>query len=72
VEFAPVFIGESGGATIPTPRGLITSIWRREGVVVDVELTLPRDITAAVRLPGLPPLTMTGRHRWKVKPVSAA
>ena len=71
VEFAPVFIGKSGGATIPTPRGPITSAWRRQGVAVDVELTLPRGVTAAIRLPGLPPLTMTGRRRWQVEPVPA-
>ena len=66
VEFAPGFTGESGGATVPTPRGPITSSWRREGAGVEVELRLPRGVTAAVRLPGLPPLISTGRRRWKV------
>jgi alpha-L-rhamnosidase len=66
VEFAPVFVGESGGCTVPTPAGPITSAWRREGAGVHVELALPRGITATVRLPGLPPLKVTGRQGWKL------
>ena len=66
IEFAPVFVGGSGGCTVPTPQGAITSAWRREGAGVHVELVLPRGITATVRLPGLLPFEVTGRHGWTV------
>ena len=68
VEFSPEFIGESGGATVPTPQGPITSAWQRTGATVEVELALPRGVTAQVRLPGLAPFQTTGRHRWTVTP----
>lgn len=64
IEFAPVFVGTSGGCTLPTPLGLITSAWRREGPGVHVELALPRGVSAAVRLPGLPPGKVTGARGW--------
>jgi hypothetical protein len=72
VEFTPVFIGESGGCTVPTPLGPITSAWRREGRGVHVELALPRGITATVRLPGLLPFKVTGRHGWTVSLVDVS
>ncbi len=66
VDFAPEFVGDSGGCTVPTPAGSITSAWRRHGNQVHVELVLPRGVTASVRLPGLPPLKVTGRKSWQV------
>lgn len=68
VRFAPTFVGDSGGATIPSPRGPIVSDWRRAGAKVDVALQLPRGVTATVFLPGLKPTKVTGRNRWRVKP----
>jgi hypothetical protein len=68
VEFSPEFIGESGGTTVPTPQGPIISAWQRTGATVEVELALPRGVTAQVRLPGLAPVKATGRHRWTVTP----
>jgi hypothetical protein len=66
VDFAPVFVGESGGCTVPTPAGPITSAWRRERAGAHVELALPRGITATVRLPGRAPFKVTGRHGWQL------
>lgn len=66
VSFAPEFIGDSGGCTVPTPRGAITSAWRRESGRVHVILTLPKGVTADVRLPGLPPKKAIGRKTWTV------
>lgn len=72
VEFAPEFIGDSGGCTVPTPAGPITSAWRREGARLQVELALPRGITAAVRLPGLAPARVTGRQSWTITAAPSA
>ena len=66
VSFAPVFEGEHGGATIPTPQGLVSSAWRKVGDRFDVELNLPQGVTAEVRLPGLKAQRATGRKRWKL------
>ena len=66
IHFAPVFIGESGGATVPTPQGSITSRWRRTAQGFEVELALPRGVTAEIHLPGHKPGTVKGRGRWTV------
>ena len=66
VEFAPVFVGESGGCTVPTPAGPITSSWRREGTEAEVQLSLPRGVVATVKLPGLPVQPTKGQRRWRV------
>jgi hypothetical protein len=66
VEFSPVFAGKTGGCTVPTPAGPITSAWRRDGAEAEVELTLPRGVTATVRLPGLPAQQAKGKRRWRV------
>jgi hypothetical protein len=68
VRFAPEFIGDSGGATIPSPQGPIVSDWRRKGGVVHVELALPRGVSADVQLPGLKPDKISGRKTWTVTP----
>ncbi|MBK8858524.1 MAG: alpha-L-rhamnosidase N-terminal domain-containing protein [Opitutaceae bacterium] len=68
IRFSPEFVGETGGATIPTPQGPIVSDWRREDGVVRVELTLPRGVTAEVRLPGLKPEKISGCRTWTVTP----
>jgi hypothetical protein len=72
VDFAPVFVGETGGCTVPTAAGPISSAWRRDGDTVEVELTLPRGTTASVRLPDRPPLKVTGRQRWRVSLAASA
>jgi len=64
ILFAPEFIRESGGATVPTPQGPIVSRWQRGNGRIAVELTLPRGVTATVQLPGLAPATCTGRKQW--------
>ena len=68
VEFAPEFVGDSGGCTVPTPAGPITSAWRRLAGRIEVELALPRGVTATVRLPGLAPAKVIGRRGWSVSP----
>ncbi|MEO6875049.1 MAG: alpha-L-rhamnosidase C-terminal domain-containing protein, partial [Opitutaceae bacterium] len=72
VEFAPVFIGDSGGCTVPTPVGAITTDWQRAGANVKVTLALPRGITAKVRLPDRPSFEVTGRHDWTVASATMA
>jgi hypothetical protein len=72
IEFAPVFLGDSGGCTVPTPAGPITAAWRREGAGAHVELALPRGITATVRLPDRPMFKTTGRQGWQLPLVRPA
>jgi hypothetical protein len=67
IAFVPQFIGESGGATVPTPHGAIASAWERRGNEVRVSLSLPRGVKAEVQLPGLAPATVTGTRRWVVQ-----
>ncbi len=67
VSFAPVFIGEHGGCTVPTPHGAITSQWRHDGTRVQVELSLPAGVRAEVKLPGVQPGKCTGRQTWLVE-----
>ena len=64
ITFAPEFIGDTGGATVPTPAGSISTSWRREGSTLHVELSLPRGVTASVSLPHQPTRDVTGRHQW--------
>lgn len=65
VRFAPVFAGDHGGATIPTPAGKITSAWTRtQDGSIQASLSLPQGVTAEVFLPGLKPCTATGKSRW--------
>ena len=71
IDYAPVFVGDYGGCTVPTPLGPVTSAWRREGANVQVELALPRGMSATVRLPGQSPVKTTGRKTWRIASASA-
>ena len=66
IRFQPVFSGEHGGATVPTPHGPIRSDWRRVGGRIEVELALPKGVTAEVVLPGDKPQEVTGRTTFSV------
>lgn len=66
ISFAPTFIGDSGGATYPTPQGLIIGAWRREGSSIKVSLKLPCGISAAVGLPGRRSEKITGWREWSL------
>jgi alpha-L-rhamnosidase len=70
IRFAPVFEGDHGASTIPSPAGKITSKWiRRKNGGVDVTLTLPPGVSAEVQLPGQPSTTIRSSRRWKVPAV---
>jgi len=66
VSFSPVFHGNHGGATIPTPQGDITSAWQRDGDRIAVSLDLPKGVNAEVDLPGIKIKRATGRSEWLV------
>lgn len=66
VSFAPVFHGENGGATIPSPQGEIVSRWHRVDQAIQVELQLPPGVTARVDLPGIRPRRVKGTQRWTI------
>ena len=72
VVFEPILHGDAGGATIPSPKGKIVGAWKRDikTGAVRVSLSLPRGVTARVRLPGLPGETVTGRRAWRFKPAA--
>ena len=46
ITFDPSFLGDSLECTVPTPLGPIQSSWKRQGEKYDVELKLPKSITA--------------------------
>jgi hypothetical protein len=46
ITFDPSFLGDSLECTVPTPLGPIQSSWKRQGEKYDVELKLPKGITA--------------------------
>lgn len=68
VHFAPDFIGDHGGATIPCPHGLIRSEWSRANGKINVSLALPRGVAASVVLPGVKAARITGRKSWTIIP----
>ena len=55
------------GAQVPTPQGVIRASWRRKGGAVDVTLSLPKGVTADVRLPGVKKAAVTGRNAWRIE-----
>jgi hypothetical protein len=58
---------DHAAAVVPTPQGLVRASWRRKGREAVVRLSLPKGVAAAVRLPGVKPITVTGRNVWQVK-----
>jgi len=66
IHFEPVFVGQKGGAVIPTPQGKIVSAWKRHLGKIDVSLALPPGVTATVVLPGKKILKFQGKAKWTV------
>ena len=67
IRFEPTFSGDHGGATIPTPQGVIRSDWKRTATGYQVDLLLPKGITAEVILPGIKKIAAaTGKQKWKI------
>ena len=70
IRFAPEFSlpgVNRARVAVPSPHGLIEASWRRSGSHLDVELHLPRGVTADVVLPGAPRRSLTGRHHWRLR-----
>lgn len=67
VLFAPVFEGEYGGATVPTPHGLLISHWQKTDGEIVVSLDIPDGIEAEIRLPEISETRRAGRHEWRLK-----
>jgi hypothetical protein len=65
ISFRPEFVGESGGAVVPSPLGPISSEWERQGGTVAVKLRLPEGVEAVVQLPGRKIEKVSGRKQWK-------
>ena len=66
IRFAPVFHGEEGASTVPSPQGTIRSRWKRKSGKVEVKLALPKGVRARVELPGVKPEWATGTRLWTV------
>lgn len=70
IIFSPTLDGDHGGATVPSPKGKISSSWKitASPETIAVTLTLPPGVSARIILPGRPASTVSsGRHRWLVK-----
>ncbi len=67
ILFQPGFIGDHGGATIPSPNGPIRSSWKRVADQIEIGLTLPKGTEASVVLPGKKPITAKGpvELKWR-------
>jgi len=67
ITFEPVFdcCGQASGA-VATPLGEVEVSWRTKGGRADVNLAVPRGMTAKVSLPGVRRTVRAGRHRWNV------
>ena len=63
VEFRPLFIGDYGHATIPTPNGPVVSERRRSRGAIQLKLKLPAGVNA--RIPGVEPSLLCGPQVWK-------
>lgn len=68
ILFDPCFVGNHGGATVPTPQGPITSEWTKSSSgEIRVQLSLPKGVKARVQLPGMKPSTSSGKKSWVLK-----
>ncbi len=66
IIFRPVFHGSHGKTSIPSPRGMISSEWKRKGGKVEVTLRLPAGVRARVALPGLKSKVVRGQAKWSI------
>lgn len=66
IEFRPVFVGESAETEVPTPLGMIRSVWKKNGQQVEVRLELPRGVTARVFLPGVAGREIRSSGSWSI------
>lgn len=67
IVFEPIFVGHHALALVPTPQGPISSRWERTPNGIEVELNLPADINARVKLAGQRAQKVTGRNLWNIK-----
>ncbi len=68
ITCAPHFEGDHAAIRIPSPKGDLVSCWQRKGNTIEGELKLPRGVKATLTLPGHKPITVTGRHAYKLTP----
>ncbi|MET0263120.1 MAG: alpha-L-rhamnosidase C-terminal domain-containing protein, partial [Rariglobus sp.] len=66
IAYAPVFIGDHCQTTVPTPHGSISAEWRRDGDKLHVGLTLPSEVKARIKLPGLREQTCRRNGQWTI------
>ncbi|MEI6034237.1 MAG: alpha-L-rhamnosidase C-terminal domain-containing protein [Verrucomicrobiae bacterium] len=67
IVFEPVFEGDWNETVVPTPHGKIRSFWKRQGPQIEVELSLPNGVAAAVHLPGQKRTMSQGKANWILK-----
>jgi hypothetical protein len=70
ITFAPLLdlpTTDRVAVAVPTPQGIIRAAWKRHKAGIDVSLSLPEGIKAAVCLPGVKPRQVTGSNRWRVR-----
>jgi hypothetical protein len=67
ILYQPCFIGDGAEVSVPTPLGIIQSMWKRHGNEVNVSLSLPEGITAMVILPGVKKRRLQGTSCWETR-----
>ncbi|HSI08705.1 MAG TPA: alpha-L-rhamnosidase N-terminal domain-containing protein [Rariglobus sp.] len=67
IIYEPVFEGELNKTVVPTPHGKIRSVWKRSGAQIKVTLTLPKGVSATIRLPGQKQTVVRGASSWVIK-----
>lgn len=61
IRWSPVFVVESAAVRVPTPMGIISASWRRNGSAVELSLNLPEGVEAEIAIPGLHAQNITGK-----------
>jgi len=66
ITYKPDFIGDSAEVVIPSPKGKITSAWKRSGKTIQGQIKLPKGINASVQLPDSKPIEISGTYSYEV------
>ncbi|MBC2602752.1 alpha-L-rhamnosidase-related protein [Puniceicoccus vermicola] len=69
ILFRPLFWGEFSSIRIPTPHGLLKSLWQQTSEdCIEVSLTVPEGVRARIELPSMKPFSVCqGTWEWTAK-----
>ncbi len=66
ITFCPVFHGTRGQTSVPSPKGIISSEWKRRHGKIEISLRLPAGVAARIKLPGVSTKTVRKTTRWNI------